>query len=321
MLKNLVYFGSPEFSAQILETIILSKQVNVVAVVTTPDMPQGRKQLLIPSPVALLGEKYNLPIYKPLKLDDANLAHLKLLKPDIFLFVSFGKIVSQSWLDTPRLGTFNIHFSLLPKYRGALCISEAIKNQDPETGVTLMVMDSLLDHGPIIDQQKVTIEINDDVATLTTKLTQAAVKILRYKLPEICAQNYLSTPQDESRVIFTPSHKTLTHATAFIPWIDIEECLKDSSLRGAERRGPMVPEGGNLTPQSIHALIRSLNPEPGAWTLTDNLEIKLLKTSQAKDKLIIEQVQMASKKPIPWKQFLAGHSELLSRRHAGISYR
>lgn len=334
MLKNLVYFGSPEFSSQILETIILSKQVNVVGVVTTPDKPQGRQQILTPSPVALLGEKYNLPVYKPLKLDDANLAHLKLLKPDIFLFVSFGKIVLQSWLNTPTIGTFNIHFSLLPKYRGALCISEAIKNQDSETGVTLMVMDSLLDHGPIIDRQKVTIEIDDDVATLTTKLTQAAVKILRDKLPEICAQNYPSTPQDESRVVFTPSHKTLTHASALIPWETIQLALSS--------------ENSKLS-SSVHALIRSQNPEPGAWTeittspvgahrdapetaiptpslregtpTKQSIQIKILKTSLISTKLTIEQVQMPGKQPITWKQFLAGHSEPLSRQHAGISYK
>lgn len=305
-MKNLVYFGSPEFSAQILETIILSKQVNVVGVVTTPDTPQSRGQVLTPSPVALLGEKYNLPAYKPLKLDGANLAHLKLLKPDIFLFVSFGKIVPQVWLDTPTIGTFNTHFSLLPKYRGALCISEAIKNQDSETGVTLMVMDSLLDHGPIIDQQKVPIGIDDDTATLTTKLTQAAVKILGDKLPEICAQNYLSTPQDESRVVFTPSHKTLTRANAFIPWENIQLALGTNNQELSTK---------------THALIRSLSPEPGAWTKIGDLEIKILKTSLTADRLMIDLVQLAGKKPISWKQFLAGHSELLSRRHAEISCR
>ncbi len=292
MLKNLVYFGSPEFSAEILEKLVESRLVNVVGLVTTPDKPTGRRQTLTPSPVALLGEKYNLPVYKPQRLDEANLAHLKLLKPDLFLVVSFGKIIPQNWLGTPTLGTFNIHFSLLPKYRGALCISEAIKNQDAETGVTLMVMDALLDHGPIVDQQRVAINIRDDVATLTTKLTQAAVKILTDKLPEICAQNYASTPQDESLVSFTPSHKSLTHATAFIPWENIKLALSS--------------ENSQLS-ADLHALIRSLNPEPGAWTKIGDLEIKLLQTNLVDHKLILEQVQMAGKQPITWKQFLSGH--------------
>ena len=323
MLKNLVYFGSPEFSAEVLESVILSKQVNVVGVVTTPDKPTGRQQILTPSPIAVLAGQYDLPIYKPVKFDDANLSHLKLLKPDIFLVVSIGKIIPQSWLSAPSIGTFNIHFSLLPKYRGALCISEAIKNQDLETGVTLMVMDEQIDHGPIISQTKISIEIDDNVAALTTKLTQSVKEMLKQNLPEICAQNYSQTPQDESQAIFTPSHRTMTRANAFIPWPKISECLANSSsLRGAKRRGsPGYPLRVNLTPQTIHSLIRSLSPEPGAWTViptvveeSHSTEIKIIHTSLHENKLVIDTIQLSGKQPISWQQFLAGHSELLSHQ-------
>ncbi len=294
MLKNLIYFGSPDFSAQILEKIIQSKLVNVVGVVTTPDKPQGRKQVLTPSPVSEMAGNYDLPIYKPNKLDEANLAHLRLLKPDIFLFVSFGKIVPKTWLESPALGTFNIHFSLLPKYRGALCISEAIKNMDIETGVTLMEMDEKLDHGNIISQAKVTIDMNDDVLKLTTKLTQAAEELLTDKLPEICAQNYTSMPQDESLATFTPSHKTISHASALVPSVKTFNALK------------------GVDAKEVHALIRSLNPEPGAWTTIvprqgGAIQIKILKTSLVSDKLIIDTVQIPGKNPTTWKQFLSGH--------------
>jgi len=289
MLKNLVYFGSPDFSAEILESILTSKLVNVVGVVTPPDKPTGRKQILTPSPVAILTEKYNLPTYKPTKLDDAHLAHLKLLKPDIFLVVSFGKIIPQSWLDLPAIGTFNIHFSLLPKYRGALCISEAIKNQESETGVTLMEMDAGLDHGPIIEQQKVIIDINDNVANLTTKLTQSAKQLLLRNIPKICAGNYPKTPQDETQATFTPSHKTVSRETSYIPYEKIENA-----------------DGENA--KKIHALIRSLNPEPGAWTTISDTDVKIIRTAFTNNKLIIETVQMPGKQPISWKQFLSGHT-------------
>jgi methionyl-tRNA formyltransferase len=289
MLKNLVYFGSPEFSAQILESVLKSDLVNVVGVITTPDKPLGRKQVLTASPVAHLASEYNLPVYKPVKMDDANLAHIKLLKPDIFLVVSFGKIIPQIWLDAPNITTLNIHFSLLPKYRGALCISEAIKNQDSETGVTLMEMDAKLDHGDIIAQTKVSIDTDDDVATLTTKLTQAAGTLLEQRLPEICAQNYTKTPQDESLVIFTPSHRTLTHTSAFIPSVKIINAINGTDSK------------------AIHALIRSLNPEPGVWTTIDETDLKVIKTSLSDDKLVIDLVQASGKNPISWKQFLSGH--------------
>jgi len=286
MKPNLVYFGSPDFSATILESIIKSGLVNVVGTVTTPDKPSGRNLTLTPSPVAILAGVHDLPVYKPEKLDEPNLLHLKLLKPDIFLVVSYGKIIPKTYIETPKIGTFNIHFSLLPKYRGALCISEAIKNQDKTTGVTLMEMDELLDHGPIIFQVEVPIDINDDTAALTTKLTQASITLLADKLPEICAHNYSITAQDETKIVFTPSHKTLNRQAAYIPY--------EKLLDGPE----------------IHALIRSLNPSPGAWTNINGTDIKILKTSLVENKLILDIVQLPGKSPISWKQFRAGHTNV-----------
>jgi methionyl-tRNA formyltransferase len=289
MKSNLIFFGSPQFSATILESLIKNDSINVVAVITTPDKPTGRRLTLTPSPVATLACAYDLPVYKPTKLDDANLAHLKILNPDIFLVVSFGKIIPKKWIDTPKIGTFNIHFSLLPKYRGALCISEAIKNQDKKTGVTLMEMDELLDHGPVISQSKVNIDINDNVSTLTTKLTQAAIMLLDDKIPEICAQNYLKKDQDETLSVFTPSHKTISHQTAYIPFKKISDGQK------------------GIDSLTVHALIRSLNPDPGAWTTINDTDIKIIKTTITGNSLIIDTVQLPGKSPISWKQFIQGH--------------
>ncbi len=289
MKPNLVFFGSPEFSATILESLIKLNTINVVGVVTTPDKPSGRNLSLLPSPVALISGKYNLPVYKPHQLDEANLAHLKLLKPDIFLIVSFGKMIPETYIKTPTIGIFNIHFSLLPKYRGALCISEAIKNQDEITGVTLLEMDNLLDHGPIISQAKITVDINDNVATLTKKLTQTAIVLLADKLPEICAGNYSKTAQDETKVVFTPSHKTLNRESAFISFNKILAAQNGSDAK------------------KVHATIRSLNPDPGAWTTIDGTNVKIISTSLVDNKLILNRIQLSGKSPISWKQYLSGH--------------
>ncbi len=291
---NLVYFGSPQFSAEILESILVARPPAYVVcgVVTSPDKPTGRKQELTTSPVAKLAARYDLPVFKPEKLDGANLTHLKLLKPDIFLVVSYGQFIPQSWLEAPTHGCYNIHFSLLPKYRGALCISEAIKNQDQETGVTLMKMDDKLDHGPIIAQSKVSIDINDNVADLTKKLTQAAILLLNEYLPMLVSSP--SHPQDDSLASYTPLIRTRGRASAFVPWSEIEPCLAQSKI-------------SNLKSPILHALIRSLNPDPGAWTKIDNLELKIIKT-KLKDKVLeIDTVQLPGKKPISWQQFTSGH--------------
>lgn len=308
---NLVYFGSPAFAATILESIIQNfppneggnkKGVNfrIAAVVTQPDAPS-------PSPVAFLAGKYSLPVFKPAKLDEANLSHLKLLKPDVFLVVSYGKIIPKNWLSAPSIGTFNLHFSLLPKYRGALCISEAIRNQDEQTGVTLMVMDEGLDTGPIIYQSKVDIDINDDCASMTTKLTQAAISLLHSQLSLPAGRHgilhfpFSSIPQDNSKATITPFKKTRNRQSAYIPWSEIKLSIVNSQLS-----------------LNMHALIRSLNPDPGAWTIVKckmdngqfkNLELKILKTSFSilHSQFSIDFVQLPGKKPITWKEFIAGH--------------
>lgn len=307
MTKNIIYFGSPAFSAQILETILKFKienlKLHVAGVVTSPDRPTGRHQKLTPSPVALVASRYDLPVFKPEKLDEANLSHLKLLKPDYFLVVSYGKIIPDSYLAAAK--TLNIHFSLLPKYRGALCIQEAIKNGDFETGVTLMEMESKLDTGPIIAQEKVKIGIDDNVATLTTKLTQSAISLIKHFVIPAQAGIYskkmdprireddslISTPQDSSLATYTPSHKTLSRQSAFISWATLK-----SAMRTAKG-------------EVLHNLIRSLNPEPGAWTIINGKEVKILKTSLSPDTkyLILDTIQLPGKSPTTWQQFLAGN--------------
>ena len=277
---NLVYFGTPDFSAQILRSLINNKNINVVGVVTKPTA----------SLMLQLADKYSIPVFKPNKLDQSNLQHIKLLNSDIFLVAAYGQIFPKSWLDTPKIATLNIHFSLLPKYRGALCVSEAIKNQDKETGVTLMKMDEQLDHGPIITQAKQPIDINDDVKTLTQKLTRLAISLL----PQHKVRNLMFEPQNHQKATYTPSIKSRTRQSAFI------KTLKTNN------------------PKKLHALIRSLNPDPGAWTTINNQELKIIKTkltqkSQSKtdqpmvETLEILTIQLPGKTPISWRDFANRH--------------
>lgn len=265
--KRLVFFASPDFSGQILKALIKDPKTNVVALVTKPTA-----SLLIG-----LANKHDIPIFKPEKLDQANLEHLKLLKPDIFLIVAYGKIFPKNWLTAPKIASLNIHFSLLPKYRGALCVSESIRNQDRQTGVTLMQMDQLLDHGPIIAQAGQKISLNDNVAALTQKLARLAVSLL----PKVNDLNPNTKPQDHSRASYTPSLKSRTRQSAFIKTLE------------------------NTDPKKLHALIRSLNPDPGAWTKINGQEIKILKTRLLKNKMEILTVQLPGKTPISWQAFAA----------------
>lgn len=302
---NLIYFGSPQFSADILEYIISSlPQVKVVAVVTNPDRPQGRKQILTPSPVAQVAASHHLPTFKPAKLDSANLAHLRLLKPDLFLTAAYGHIVPQNYLDLPTIAPLNLHFSLLPRYRGALCLSEPIKNQDQKTGVTLMEMDAELDHGPIISQITQNIDDNDNISTLSNKLTHKAQELLNSTLPlyldfkqnKITPKTKLDTDitlylppahQDHSQATFTPATSTRTHQNAFVPYNQIQSA-----------------QNGNQASATL-ALINSLNPDPGAWTThPKGTSFKIISSSIKNDQLQLETIQIPGKNPIPYSQFL-----------------
>lgn len=325
MTKNIIFFGSPSFSANILDSICKLKIENckfrVIAAVTSPDRPTGRHQTLTPSPVALIGGKYNLPIFKPEKLDSANLSHLKLLKPDFFLVVSYGKIIPKEWLEAAK--TLNVHFSLLPKYRGALCIQEALKNGDHETGVTLMEMVEKLDAGPIISQKKIKIDLSDDVASLTTKLTHEAVSVITNEMQDYFDGKIKPIPQNEQQVVLTPSTKSLTRSSAFIPWEILSPFVIPSEAKNiiseVERS---LHSSRDDTALKLHNKIRSLNPDPGAWThipvnsdqSTENskIELKIIKTSLTPDlcTLTPELVQLPGKSPISWQSFLSGHPEV-----------
>lgn len=302
---NLVYFGSPEFSKRVLEKLNSSKEFRVVAIVTNPDKPLGRKKLITPTPVGQFAQDNHLPVFKPEKLNEDNLAHLKLFKPDIFLVFAYGKIIPQSYLDTPTLGTLNIHLSLLPKYRGALCVSEAIKNGDKTTGYTLMVMDKDLDHGPIITQKELPISDTTNTTTLTEDLTDLTLKTIEDDLlafvnwkkdGQLSKDQTIHLPpieQNHDKAVLTPRTSQNTKQNAYISWEEVKEAMDSKDAH------------------KVSCFIRSHNDDPGAntkiKTQKGEIELKLLKVHTQDDHLILDQVQIPGKNPVTWAQFQAGY--------------
>lgn len=308
---KLIYLGSPQFSADILKFVSNLSFIDLQAVVTQPDRPQGRQGQLTPSPVAQTAQTLNIPTFKPQQINTDNLQHLKLLKPDIFLTVAYGQILPTSWLNTPQIATLNLHFSLLPKYRGALCIKQALTNQDQNTGVTLLEMDQKLDHGPIISQIKQPISTDDNLATLTQKLKSPAntlidktllpylqftqdqsSKTTPIKHPDITL-HLPPKPQDHSQATYTPPTSQNTHQNAFIPWSKISQATQSQNA------------------SQIHAQIRANNPDPGTWTKVPTskgeMKLKIIKSNLENKKLSLQKVQLPGKNPITWQQFTAGY--------------
>jgi methionyl-tRNA formyltransferase len=168
----------------------------VVAVVTQPDKPKGRDLKLQPSPVKSLARQLNLPVLQPARArDEAFIAELRALTPEIIVVVAYGQILPQSILDLPRYGCLNVHTSLLPKYRGAAPIQRAIAGGETETGVTLMRMDAGLDTGAIVAVSPTPVLQADDSATLHDRLAGLGAELLVETIPNYVAGKIQPRPQ------------------------------------------------------------------------------------------------------------------------------
>lgn len=201
MLK-LVFMGSDAIALPALDWLHGGGVGQVVAVFTQPDRAVGRGQKVQPNAIKLWAEARGLPVHQPEKFDAAARAQLAAYAPDLTLVMAYGHILKQDVIDTPRLGTLNLHTSILPRYRGASPIQTATACGDRETGVTLMRMVLQLDAGPVADVERVAIAPLDTAAEVEAKLAQACVPLLARCLPAIAAGRQIFTPQDAAQATF-----------------------------------------------------------------------------------------------------------------------
>ncbi len=235
---RIVFMGTPEFATASLRRLV-TEGYNIVAVVTTPDKPAGRGQKLHKSDVKVAAEELGLPILQPEKLrDEAFVEAMRELQPDLGIVIAFRMLPEIIWA-MPRLGTFNLHASLLPEYRGAAPINWAIINGEKESGITTFLLNHEIDKGAIIGQQRMPILPEDNVGTLYDKLMVAGCGLVVETVEKIAAGNYTTIEQmhhDES---------TLKPA----PKIFKEDCHIDWSWEG----------------ERIVNFVRGLSPYPAAW--------------------------------------------------------
>lgn len=238
---NIVFMGTPEFAATILEKIVNSSH-NVISVVTVPDKPAGRGRKPTPSAVKKTAEKHNLPLLQPSNLKDSVFVNqLKALHADVFVVVAFRMLPKVVWEIPPR-GTFNLHASLLPQYRGAAPINWVLIHGETKTGVTTFFIDEQIDTGAIIAKKEIDIEPTDDVKTLHDKLMHLGSALVIETLDAIAEGVVQPIPQ-KSNLQLKEAPK-LTPENTRIDW--------------------------NLPGKNIVDKIRGLSPFPVAWTLLNN---------------------------------------------------
>ena len=202
------FFGTPDLSVEILESLKKNGFVPSL-VVTNPDRPQGRKMLLTPPPVKLWAQKNEIRFLQPEKLDFAFNLQLTTYNPQLFIVVAYGKILPKKVLEIPEKGALNIHYSLLPKYRGAPPIESAILNDDKDTGVSIMLMDEKMDHGPIVAQKNLelttyNLQLNwpPKASELRKEMNLVAGELLVKIIPAFIAGEIKPKEQDHSKATY-----------------------------------------------------------------------------------------------------------------------
>lgn len=249
---RIIFMGTPEFAVPSLE-ILVENKFNVVAVITAPDKPQGRGQKLTPSPVKECALRHNLPVLQPTNLKSPEfLKELQSYQANLQVVVAFRMLPEVVWA-MPKFGTFNLHASLLPHYRGAAPINWAIMNGETETGVTTFFLKHEIDTGSIIFQEREPIHETDDAGSIYNRLMKKGAQLVLKTVQAIQARDYPSLPQS--------SATDIKHA----PKIFKETCEIN----------------WNQPAKNIIDFVRGLSPYPGAWTVLNGKPYKIFRCTRS----------------------------------------
>ncbi|MBC1369911.1 methionyl-tRNA formyltransferase [Listeria welshimeri] len=200
-MTKIIFMGTPAFSVPILEQ--LASTYDVIAVVTQPDRPVGRKRILTPPPVKKAALELAIPVFQPEKLrTSSELNELIALEADLLVTAAYGQILPNSLLESPKHGAINVHASLLPEYRGGAPVHYALLDGKTETGVTIMYMVEKLDAGDMISQRKIPITEAYNTGTMFDKLSKLGAELLMDTLPDFLAGKITAIAQDPEKVTF-----------------------------------------------------------------------------------------------------------------------
>lgn len=304
---RIIFMGTPDFAVESLRCLV-EGGYNIIGVITMPDKPVGRHgSVLQASPVKQYAVEHGIPVLQPEKLKDPDfVAQLRQLNADLQIVVAFRMLPEVVW-SMPRLGTFNLHASLLPQYRGAAPINWAVINGDTETGITTFFLRHEIDTGRIIQQVRVPINIDDNVGDVHDRLMMLGGRLVTETVDNILADRITTTDQDDivSQIDELRPAPKIFHETCMINW--------------------------NQPVKQVYDFIRGLSPYPAAWSVLNDTQVKIYKAlmtdessgsmqpgtilSDGKtylrvacsDRLLsVETLQLAGKKRMDIRDFLRG---------------
>lgn len=303
---RIAFAGTPEFAKIQLEAL-LNTSHEVVVVYTQPDRPVGRGQHVQPSPVKTVALAHDIPIEQPEHLKDISaLAQLEKYHVDVMIVAAYGLLLPSSFLQIPKFGCINVHASLLPRWRGASPIQQAILHGDKETGITLMKMDVGLDTGNILAQAPIDISNNETSTSLHDKLAQTGAHLLQTKLESIVGK--VGQPQDPQFATLAPK---ITKQQAKVDWnesaVDIARKIRAFNpwpIAFSELDGTIVRLW------EAQAINQSLTGAPG--TILDHTELGII-VATSDGGLLITAAQLPGKKHLPVPEILKSQHELFAK--------
>lgn len=299
-LIKTIFMGTPAFTLPAFEALVKDDRFDVIAAYTQPDRPVGRSSDPMPPAVKIHAQKYDIPVYQPGDLkNETTIRQIELLEPDLIIVFAYANILPKEILNIPQYGCINIHPSLLPRWRGASPIAYAVMSGDKETGISYMVMDEKLDHGPLIRQIKYRIPQNIDARELTSQLSIAAARNLTGTLVDYIDGKIKPKKQIESGATYS---RLLRRDSGRVEWND--------------------------SAATIINKLKALQPWPGIYTEWKGKKLKFLsadigpeepklRPGQVKDGLVgtskgnirLIEVQLEGKKPMKINDFQNGNQD------------
>jgi methionyl-tRNA formyltransferase len=312
---RVIFMGTPDFSIPSFKELSRDSRFDLIACVTQPDKPVGRKQVLTNSPVKTEALRLGLPIMQPEKFKDTK-NKIKDLDPDLIIDVAYGQIIPDSILIIPKYGCVNVHAGYLPRYRGASPIQAAILNGDEKAGVTIMKMDSGLDTGPILAQTELVIEPDDTAGTLRNKLAEAGAKLLIPTLLDYIEGKIQPLKQDEKKASYV---SIIKKEDSKINWgMEADEIVK---LIRAMNPWPVAHTKASFTKrgQKVEFIIKITESDIipldiNHYTIGEIFQYEgRLAVQCGKKSILIKRVILEGKKETSSEDFMRGHGDLVGK--------
>jgi methionyl-tRNA formyltransferase len=307
---RVIFMGTPKIAAAILSELA-EKKYEIVCVITKPDSAIGRNKEVKESAVKQKALEYKLPIEQPEKLDQITIEKIKKLKPDLIIVAAYGKILPPEILSIPGFGCVNVHASLLPKWRGASPIQNALLSGETETGVTIMLMDEGMDTGDILAQKKINIGLDETKEDLLLRLTEEGKNLLMETVPLWVERKIIATPQDNTEATLC---QLIERDDGHIIWTDSAESIYNRYRALFNWPGifSFWEKDKELLRLKLHHISYQKHSPQISYPVGQVFELgEKVGVQTGSGVVFLEEVQLEGKNKMPIKEFLLGNKEII----------